>query len=298
MTQCILCGGEIGAIAFPYGTRWSGRGYEYRRCRKCRCKVVDPIPSGPELEDMYRYSHYHSEYYATLESEVCETLLPEFLPLLERGGRLLDFGCGNGSFLRLAKEAGFRAEGIEIDAETRKIASANSSCPVVSLDEAEKAQRRYDIIHLGDVLEHLPAPAATLRRLEELLAPRGNFFIEGPLEDNSSLVYFSSRLFGSFKKLLRRDLLGDAPPFHLTRTDGRSQRRFLESRMSYEIRKFKIYETGWPYFAATDQQPGRGLWALVRSTIGRSAVGLARLTAPLGLQLGNRFAAVALPGRS
>ena len=56
--------------------------------------------------------------------------------------------------------------------------------------------RRYDIIYMGDVLEHLPAPAATLRDLDGLLAPGGLFFVEGPLEDNVSLVYYSARLFG------------------------------------------------------------------------------------------------------
>lgn len=45
--------------------------------------------------------------------------------------------------------------------------------------------QRFDAIHLGDVLEHLPHPASLLRELEPL---GGVFFIEGPLENNPSLV--------------------------------------------------------------------------------------------------------------
>jgi SAM-dependent methyltransferase len=268
-------------------------------CPSCGSAFVDPLPSPDDFVKMYDQDQYHSQHYQLDEQDTLSTLLPQVRSFLKPGGDLLDFGCGTGFFLKTATEAGFHCEGVELDARTREWAAANSGCEVISLGQAVDEKRRYDIIHLGDVLEHLPDPAATLRQLHELLRPDGSFFLEGPLENNASLVYLFSRANGALKKLLGRPLLAEFPPFHLFRTNARAQRQFLEKTMGYEVRGFVVVEDGWPYKIASDRwskprSPGHA----VRMAIGNLAVLAAAFARPFGLKLGNRFATVAYPRSS
>jgi SAM-dependent methyltransferase len=295
--QCLLCGGAATGRTFPYGTRWEGREYLYWRCGRCASAFVHPLPSDAEFKRMYSQSAYHDTYYEEVVEESPTSMLPRLRGLLAPASRLLDFGCGNGTFMRAAAREGFRCEGVELDEQARERAARNSGCPVHSLDEVKASGRRFDIIYMGDVLEHLPAPAAKLRELEPLLAPGGIFFIEGPIEDNASMVYYAARLFGGTKKLLGRKLLADYPPFHLFRATAASQRRFFEKQMGYEVRAFLTEETGFPYFVDGDRllRP-RSAGQFIKTLIGRLSMGAAKAGRPLGAQLGNRFAAIVRPG--
>jgi SAM-dependent methyltransferase len=293
--RCLLCDGAATARTYPYGTRWNGRDFDYRRCRRCGASVLDPLPGAEDFALMYRASDYHDAFYEDL-NEPTPTALATVARELRAGGRILDFGCGNGAFMATAAAAGFACEGVELDPQTRARAAANSGCPVGSLEEVEAAGRRYDAIHLGDVLEHLPDPAGMMARLRPLLAEDGAFFIEGPLEDNASPVYYASRLFGAAKKALGRPLRGSYPPYHLYRTGAAAQRRFFEERLGWTVVLLRVFETGWPYLNPGDSllRPGSA-GKLARMAIGGSARALAAAARPLHLPIGNRFAALVQP---
>ena len=288
--ECILCGGSLTESASPEGYRWEGRVFAYQGCSRCDARIVQPLPTDDELARMYRHGDYHEAYYE--ETEV--THWPQSLSPADAGARLLDFGCGDGAFLAEARRRGFDAVGIELDAGSREVAQRNSGCPVLSLEEAIATAQRFDVIHLGDVLEHLPAPADMLRQLETLLAPDGIFFFEGPLEENASLVRFCNRAFTRFKRATGRPLLAELPPLHLSRTSAASQRRFFETTMGYDLKALEVSETGWPYLisgavTATDAK------TKLRRLVGRTAVSVADAGRLFGLGLGNRFVAIAAP---
>ncbi|MEA3062729.1 MAG: hypothetical protein QOJ94_2510 [Sphingomonadales bacterium] len=293
--RCLLCDGEATALTFPYGTHWNGGDFDYRRCRRCGASVLDPLPGPEDFARMYRASEYHDAFYEDL-NEPTPTALASVAHGLRAGGRILDFGCGNGAFMATASAAGFICQGVELDPDTRARAAANSGCPVGSLEEVEAAGVRYDAIHLGDVLEHLPDPAGIMARLRPLLAGAGVFFIEGPLEDNASPVYYASRLFGAAKKVLGRAVRGAYPPYHLYRTGAGAQRRFFEDRLGWTVTSFQVFETGWPYLNPGDNplRPGSA-GKLARMAIGGFARALAGGARPLGLPIGNRFAALVRP---
>jgi SAM-dependent methyltransferase len=292
---CLLCGAPGFSNTYPYGTVWNGRRFDYLRCTDCGAGFLDPLPGEEDFRRMYRQSEYHDEFYEEV-AELTPTRLPQAAAHLSPRRTMLDFGCGNGAFMIEAGNEGFACEGVELDPGTRARAAANSGRPVHSLDDLRDSGARFDIIRLGDVLEHLPEPAAMLESLRPLLSPAGLFFIEGPLEDNASLVYYASRAFGRLKKTLGRPLLGDYPPYHLFRASARSQRRFFERRLGWQVRHFAVYETGWPYILPGDslariRAPGR----LARMAIGGGAVASARAAGLLGAGVGNRFAAVVAP---
>lgn len=294
--RCALCDATANSTPTSEGYKWRGQVFRYWRCRACSGETIHPLPSDMQLNEMYRQDRYHNVHYANAAEEVSPSMWWRAQHIIGRPGRLLDFGCGNGAFLREATQAGFDAIGIELDPETRGEAMRTSGCRVDSLDDVIASGERFDVIRLGDVLEHLPAPRDSLSQLEQLLTDGGKFFIEGPLEINWSLVRSCSRIFALLKRLRGQELLADTPPYHLTRTNARAQMRFLDRTMRYRLLYFEVSESGWPYLAPSLDRPARAdALAILRPLFGHAAVITARLSRLIGLHVGNRFAAVAVP---
>lgn len=97
-----------------------------------------------------------------------------------RGYNILDVGCGDG--LLFDKLAPFgRVAGVEVDPLTLSPNGPwRDQIHVGPFDESFQPQRRYDLILMLDVLEHLPDPAATLRHASSLLAEGGQLLITVP----------------------------------------------------------------------------------------------------------------------
>ena len=134
-----------------------------------------------------------------------------------------------GCFLSALKVEGFSATGVEFDEEAAAYAAKNADCLVFSTASffSQRNKATYDALHLGDVLEHLPEPGATLRELLGFVKPGGLLFVEGPLETNPSPVFWVARLFGVVKRLVRPNFIGSSPPTHLLRVNAVQQLTFF-----------------------------------------------------------------------
>lgn len=287
--RCPLCNHSGKPLRAPFGSRWDGRQFDFVSCRGCGSKFRAPLPSAEDLRRMYARDAYHDAYYPEL-TDVPKQSLEAVASFVKPGARLLDFGCGNGRFLRAANAAGYRSDGVELDRLAREQAAQNSGCDVHSLEDIDNRGFTYDVIHLGDVLEHLPDPVGVMRHLEGALAPDGVFLLEGPLEENRSLVNWSARAVRVLKTLLGRSTYALRAPTHLTRTTAASQKAFFRSSLSHDILHFEVSEDGWPYLPL-GQTGGRG----IRPTIGRAAIKFASAANRLGLNVGDRFVAVTRP---
>lgn len=295
ITRCRLCNGEAGRQVFPFETGWNGKIFRFCRCRRCGSAFVEPAPSDADLRAAYSLDAYHDAHYALDDQGTQTTELSGVLKFLKPGGTLLDFGCGNGHFLIEARRLGFVPAGVEIDDATCAMAERNSRCSVMTAADFRSASARYDIIHLGDVLEHLPDPIETMRDLETRLAVGGRFFLEGPLEDNFSLVNVASRLFGTVKKWLGRGR-GDFPPLHLIRTTAGSQLHFFTDVLGFEVHCYRFGDDGWPYRSRGDRllRP-RSAAHFLKMIISNASMAVTSLGRTVGLRWGNRFAVVAAP---
>jgi 2-polyprenyl-3-methyl-5-hydroxy-6-metoxy-1,4-benzoquinol methylase len=104
-----------------------------------------------------------------------------------RGRSLLDVGAYCGFFADVAREAGFRAEGLELS----RWAAAHARGLGLEIHEETLVARaasgaRYDVVTMWDVVEHLPDPRRELEAAFELLAPGGRLHLS--TIDTSSLV--------------------------------------------------------------------------------------------------------------
>ena len=247
--RCTLCQSGNNHISFPFSFAFNGSKFNHRFCKDCHCVFIDPIPSEDDFNKIYQTNNYHEQYYVDTDlSEYVKSskLLSEFLS--PNQSNVLDYGCGYGHFLKTLSDIGFDALGVEFDKGACLKAEEYSGCPVKDISEFTSSyNKKFQAIHLGDVLEHLPNPHQTLSELINLLDNKGVIFIEGPLETNPSLVYWASKLFGIIKKvLISKEQYGE--PTHLIRVNERTQLNFLlalNPRVS--CLHWEVYETGWPY---------------------------------------------------
>lgn len=112
------------------------------------------------------------------------------------GKNLLDFGCGNGDFLRLVKDHCVNICGLELQRDY--IARLNADGIRCVDDLAEIPDKTVEICTLFHVLEHLPDPIEVLRRLKKKLVKDGMVYIEVPHANDFLLTTLGSREFKQF----------------------------------------------------------------------------------------------------
>jgi ubiquinone/menaquinone biosynthesis C-methylase UbiE len=96
--------------------------------------------------------------------------------------RLLDVGCGQGHFLKMAQDAGWQVEGVELAKSVCDYAQKNFGIGVINknLEEANFGQNFFDCITLWNVLDHLLDPLVTLKEVKRILKPQGILLIRVP----------------------------------------------------------------------------------------------------------------------
>lgn len=106
------------------------------------------------------------------------------------GMEILEIGCSSGYVGATLVAKGHRVTGVELDPAAAQ--AAREVLHEVHTGDAEgffdaHPQRRYDAILLGDVLEHMTDPAATLRRCVAHLADGGGVAISLPCVTHGSV---------------------------------------------------------------------------------------------------------------
>lgn len=87
--------------------------------------------------------------------------------------RVVDFGCGNGEFLKMCLEYGFDAYGVD-----RSRARRDKAGEVVA--SIEEIDGQFDAVTLFEVLEHVDDPRGILVMLKERMKPGSILVLETP----------------------------------------------------------------------------------------------------------------------
>ncbi len=177
------------------------------RCRECGLCYTRPRPAPAAMARFYE-----SEY---LPHQIREVRRPSSLglwwrqvtgqrdlerdgPVLHRGRRLLDFGCGAGAFLQRMHLLGWDVLGVDISAATveRIRKQLRLSAVAGDLDAAELASGSFDVVTMWQSLEHVHDPLHTLRRAHRLLAPGGRLVVSVPNIASLAFGWFRPAWFG------------------------------------------------------------------------------------------------------
>jgi len=93
--------------------------------------------------------------------------LRQFLP---SGSSILDFGCGQGIFVKIAKKFGYQVFGYDIDPK--------ATADFYSLKEIPN--HFFDAVVCFDVIEHVDNPQKILKNIRQKLKPNGLLFLTTP----------------------------------------------------------------------------------------------------------------------
>jgi len=103
------------------------------------------------------------------------------LPLVEKGQRLLDFGCGNGSFLKRARRVGWDVVGVDLDPKAAEVGLNNGlDVRIGGMEILDSSKEKFDVITLSHVIEYVHDPVQLLTNCYKLLKKNGILWIETP----------------------------------------------------------------------------------------------------------------------
>jgi 2-polyprenyl-3-methyl-5-hydroxy-6-metoxy-1,4-benzoquinol methylase len=110
------------------------------------------------------------------------SIIARRLHVLPVQSKILDVGTASGTLARMCQNKSLRLFGVEPNTSWAQIASPLYeriwSC---SIDDVEEGfLGGYDVVVLGDILEHLPAPEVVLQKLVGYQSPNSVFIISVP----------------------------------------------------------------------------------------------------------------------
>jgi SAM-dependent methyltransferase len=175
-------------------------------CADCGQRRLEPQLQQDELEAVYSGAYFRSTAplgsSAALDgvaappadygTEVVTSRRDKFIKtvntikMLSPGARkLLDVGAATGEFVRVAREHGFDAEGIEFSQFAVEQARRLNAVQLRRLRLADvPGSEIYDAIHLNHVFEHFNDPLAELAHIRRLLRRSGMLYLEVPYQFN------------------------------------------------------------------------------------------------------------------
>lgn len=167
----------------------SGEAFQLTDCTACGFRSTNPRPGPNEIGRYYESEDYisHTNASTSLKDRLYQmarkralknkyALIHKYQPQ----GRVLDIGCGTGQFLGYLASRGYLVQGVEPSDKARAQAIADHAVSVVPTIEQVPSQENLQVITMWHVLEHVPDPKATFKKLYALLADRGLLVIAVP----------------------------------------------------------------------------------------------------------------------
>lgn len=170
--------------------------FEVIDCEFCGFKHAIPLPTASEMEQVYRNEYYATEKPLYLEGVkadldwwqlVYRDRYEEFERQLPEGRRsLLDVGSGPGFFLQFGQQNGWQVLGIEPSKQAAEHARGLGLSIEEGLLDGPLASQLgpFDVVHMNNVLEHIPDPRGMIELCSSMLAPDGLICVVVPNDFN------------------------------------------------------------------------------------------------------------------
>lgn len=287
--NCYVCGSEgkllyknlIDKVFHTIG-KWS-----YYKCENAECNLIwlNPMPVEEDISIAYQsyythvdqiekesglrrlYSRLQSAFLASaygygnsksifrfllyLDPDRLESTKYKVMYLKNIKGRLLDIGCGSGSFIEYMNNYGWETTGIDFDTEAIKTAKQkNLNVKLGSLDEQKFPDNYFDVVTLSHVIEHVYDPLKLLKECFRILKLGGNIVLSTPNNKSLGHKYFKENWRGlepprhihifsrnSISKILKKSSFGE---FSLFTTNRIARYVFFSSLNIKKQRQGKI----------------------------------------------------------
>jgi 2-polyprenyl-3-methyl-5-hydroxy-6-metoxy-1,4-benzoquinol methylase len=258
MSVCTVCQSASARAAFE------ANGYPLSRCSRCDHLFVQHEFDPSVLERAYDESYYVSKAGSTSDgyddylrdAERRMAGFRERLRQIERHtrtrGRLLDYGCAVGLFVKVAAESGWEAIGYERSEWAVQYGRGNLHVDIVLANggDVPEFEKRFDVVTMWDVLEHLEHPRTAIASVAKWLKPGGLLALN--TVNSSSL---GARLAGDHWRHV-------APPHHLQYFSRGSLKRLLADAGFHVL---ALQNRGVLFTADRRRPSAHGLMALAES---------------------------------
>ena len=184
--SCILCQGNDFKLISEKDSKSKGE-LIICVCNACSMVSQNPIPTEEQVEQYYA-TEYRQDYKQVFEPKLKHVYRAGNLALYRLGfltknnvasGKMLDVGAGGGEFTYVSSQLGFDSAGIEPNIGYSNYARDQYQANVKTGQLAD-VDGKFDVITMFHVMEHIPDPVKTFKKLYDLLNEDGSLFIEVP----------------------------------------------------------------------------------------------------------------------
>jgi 2-polyprenyl-3-methyl-5-hydroxy-6-metoxy-1,4-benzoquinol methylase len=202
-------------------------------CQNCKNAFTCPKPQLPD---------YSSEDFQTQNQDTEKLTLLKDLPgeigksyaiqlqIIEKnvpkGSAILEIGGGEGIFLEMLKDKGYETELIEPSVSASKRARARGLNVYTGYFQDKEFYRKYALICMSHVLEHIDDPLSVLAKLRMLLLPGGYILLS------------QSNFEGFMPWFLKSDWYAWVPNQHFTHF-SLSGTKYVAAKSSFSISTYK-----------------------------------------------------------
>lgn len=179
---CPICASKEYKVVLEdtIGDKYPEFGYDFSpkhnlAYRIVECKNCTHAYASPRHENIWaQYQDIADDNYLQNVEQYTNTFEKVVSKLVEHKdkGSLLDVGCSTGIFLKVAQKH-YEVEGLELSSWAVKIARQNGLTIHECLLENMPTDKKYDIITMWGVIEHLEYPDRELKYISNLLKPNG-----------------------------------------------------------------------------------------------------------------------------
>jgi SAM-dependent methyltransferase len=205
--DCLLCGGRTWSplVESPDTTSGgTGLWFAVVQCQRCGLCFTNPRPSTETIGRFYP-SIYRPHRTRRRPTRLVDRVRGRRKSKRNRSripwhgeGRLLDFGCGGGTFLARMHALGWQVTGLDVSAAAvnRVRNEIGLRAYLGSLPHPQLEPASFDVISMRHSLEHVHFPLNVLREARQLLVPGGKLVISVPNIDSLPFRWFGSAWYG------------------------------------------------------------------------------------------------------
>jgi 2-polyprenyl-3-methyl-5-hydroxy-6-metoxy-1,4-benzoquinol methylase len=196
LENCPLCSGA------GFHTLFVKNGIDIVACKRCGFVFSDFAVQGQSADffkNFYNLSYFSGEqktcgtdsfgydenYFSGKRAEkshIAGSELKQIEKLKPEKGKLLEIGCAAGYFLRVARDRGWNAFGLELSDAAAEFGRKQLGLDIETgtIETTRYPNESFDVIVGMDVIEHVPDPHIFVKRAGELLKENGLLMVATP----------------------------------------------------------------------------------------------------------------------